>query len=698
MPINRRDFIGIVAAGVSTAAIPNLSVFPTEAAEAPRQNSQEKPRPSWLGQMPLVIASNFDDFPLFRRRVGGGTTWQEEDFGKECTEEAVSQLHDLGVTMVITHLFKGFGIEAERESLGNSKQLSNLARKHGMKVGLYVGSTIAYETFLLEKPEAEEWFVPDFMGKPVFYDDQTFRKRVYFMHPGYREYIRRVLEIGEKQFRADLIHFDNTSMQAQPAIFQHPLAIQDFREYLRNKYSGEELKKRLGFSDVKYVLAPKDDRPLSAINDPLFQEWADFRCHQLERYYAEMEEFLRQLNPEVAVESNPHAEMSGRNTIWEQGVYYPKLLAHMDAVWTEEGNPAGVTEDGILVNRIRSFKNASILHNTLFTDTGSSVLQMAESLAFGRQCIGDVGGILTAKSLPEEQRNYISFFHRNFEHYRDVDDVADAALLYSYATMGFNNDRPQVSFMLYGQALIQAKVPFAIIFNEHLKDLSKYRVLVLADQECMDEDKLELIRNFVHNGGGLVATEQTSLYTEWRLRRPDFGLKELFGVTAPPWNRQAIEKTVDGGMTRKQFGAGRVAYIPEVKPAIAKPRAVWMTSQYWKLPVNWQELIEAVRWAGGDQLSLEVKAPLTVVTEVTEQKRERKLLVHFLNYDVARVPRVTDIVADLKIPEAKNVKGISLLTPDGSGIPNLPHTVRNGRVTFTVPVLQTYTLVAVQLS
>ncbi len=698
MPINRRDFISIVAAGISTAAIPEISAFPAEAAEAPQQSVQKKPRPSWLGQMPLVIAGSWDSFPLFLRRRGGGTTWQEENFRKESTEETVSRLHDLGVTMVIMDLFKGFGIEAERESMENSKRLADRARKHGMKVGVYVGSTIAYETFLLEKPEAEEWFVPDFMGRPVFYDDQTFRKRVYFMHPGYREYIRRVLEIGGKEFRADLIHFDNTSMQAQPAIFQHPLAAQDFREYLRNKYSGEELKKRLGFSDVKYVLPPKYDRPLSTINDPLFQEWAGFRCHQLNAYYAEMEKFLRELNPEVAVESNPHAEMSGRNTIWEQGVYYPKLLAHMDAVWTEEGNPASVTDDGILVNRIRSFKNASILHNTLFTATGSSALQMAESMAFGRQCIGDIGGVLIAKDFPEEQRNYIKFFHQNFEHYREVDDVADAALLYSYATMGFNNDRPQVSFMLYGQALIQAKVPFAIVYNEHLKDLSKYRVLVLADQECLGDDKLELIRNFVRNGGGLVATEQTSLFTERRLRKPDFGLKDLFGVSAPLWQGPATDETVKGGITRNQFGAGRVAYIPEVKPAIAKPRAVWMTSKYWKLPVNSQELVEAVRWAAGGQLSLEVKAPPTVVAQVTEQKRDKKLLVHFLNYDVARVPRVTDVVADLKIPEAKNVKEVSLLTPDGSGIPNLPHTVRNGRVTFIVPVLQTYTLVAVQLS
>lgn len=699
MSINRREFLGTVAIGVSAAVLPKLSAVPAGASEAPKQEDQGKPRPSWLGQSPLVFATNFDDFPLFRRRVGGGTTWQEENYNKEFTEETVMRLHEVGVTMIITHLFKGFGIEAEKEYVENSKRLADMARKYGMRVGLYVGSTIAYETFLLEKPEAEEWFVPDFMGKPVFYADQTFRKRVYFMHPGYREYIRRVLEIGVKEFKADLIHFDNTSMQAQPVIFQHPLAIQDFREYLKSKYSDQELKTRLGFSDVRYVLPPKYDLPLSTINDPLFQEWANFRCYQLDRYYAEMESVLRRLNPEIAVESNPHAELSGRNTIWERGVYYPKLLAHMDAVWTEEGNPAGVTEDGIMVSRLRSFKNASILRNTLFVATGSSTLQMAESLAFGRQCIGEPSGVLTSRSLSEEHRNYIKFFHQKFEHYRDVEEVADAALLYSYATMGFNNERPQVSFMLYGQALIQAKVPFAILYNEHLKELSKYRVLVLADQECLDEEQLELIREFVRNGGGLVATEQTSLYTERRLRRRDFGLKDLFGVAAPSWHaREGTGEAANVGPVRNRFGAGRVAYIPEVKPAIAKPPAVPMTSEYWKLPLNWQELIDAVRWAAGGHLSLDVKAPLTVATELTEQKREKKLLVHFLNYDVARVPRVMNIAADLEIPEGESVKGISLCTPDGPDIPNLPYTPKDGRVTFNIPPLKTYTLVAVQLS
>jgi len=153
------------------------------------QEPATKPRPAWLHDMPVVLVSNHDSMPIFRRRVGGNTTYQVEEYEKEHTEEAVRKLKELGVTVVITHFYKGFGLEAEREHREKAMELVRLTRKYGMKVGVYVGSTIAYETFLSEMPEAESWFVPDYLGRPVFYSEQPWRKRVYFMHPGYREYM-----------------------------------------------------------------------------------------------------------------------------------------------------------------------------------------------------------------------------------------------------------------------------------------------------------------------------------------------------------------------------------------------------------------------------------------------------------------------------------------------------------------------------
>ena len=683
-----------------TAVFTFASCMTRQETAAPKKRVIDS-RPSWLHTTPLVMVSNHDSMPIFQRRRGGSPVGQEEQYLKEDSEEAIRKLKDIGVTLVILHFYKGFGLEAEKDHMEKARQTAALVHKYGMRVGVYVGSTIAYETFLAEKPQAEKWFVPDFLGRPVFYDDQTFRKRVYFMHPEYREYMKRVLTIAEKEFKADLIHFDNTSMQAEPAIFQHPMAIDDFRKFLQAKYSPEQLKQRFGFSEVRYMLPPRYDRPLTAINDPLFQEWTDFRCVQLTAYYAELEELLRTLNPEVAVETNPHSGISGRNTIWEQGVDYPRLLAHMDAVWTEEGDPAGVTEDGILVSKIRTFKMASILKNTLFVANGGrggNTLQLAESMAFNRQCLGDVGGTLAGYDLPRDQQDYINFYRRNFDHYRDVDNIADVAVLHSYASMGYNNDRPAVSTMLFEQALIQAKVPFDLIFDDNLKNLSRYRVLVLADQECLNDEKLDLIRKFVEQGGGLVATELSTLLTEWRLRRPTFGLQDLFRAEAPRIGRRGQVALQESPAVRNQAGKGRVVYISDVKPSIPKPPGARMTSQYWKLPENWKELVDAVQWAAGGRLSLEVKAPLTVVAELMEPKLAGELLVHFVNYGRVKTPSVSNIEVSVRIPQGKKASKVTLMSPDGGEERQVTFAAKDDRISFTVPRLQTYTLALVTLA
>ena len=103
-------------------AIVALSVHPrlTPQASAPRSGSPEN-RPAWLHETPIVMVSNHDSMPIFRRRVGGNPTWQEEDYEKEHTEEAIGKLKDLGVTVVIAHFYKGFGLEAERDHMEKGK-------------------------------------------------------------------------------------------------------------------------------------------------------------------------------------------------------------------------------------------------------------------------------------------------------------------------------------------------------------------------------------------------------------------------------------------------------------------------------------------------------------------------------------------------------------------------------------------------
>lgn len=659
------------------------------------------PRPAWLKAEPLIIAGNWDSMAIFRRRAGGNPVWQEEDYAREHTEETVRKLKDLGVTMAVIHFYKAYGLEAEKEQLEDSRKLAALCKKHGIRVGVYVGSTVAYETFLAEKPEAEQWFVPAHLGRPVYYPGHSFRKRVYFMHPGYREYMKRVLELAVKDLKVDLIHFDNTSLQAQAPVFYHPQAVTDFRTFLQSKYTPEMRKKRLGFSDVRFVEPPVWEGQPSYLNDPLIQEWVDFRCKQLADYYAEMEAFIRGMNPEVAVENNPHSGISGRNTAWLQGVDYPRLLAHTDVVWTEEGNQAGVTPEGVLISKIRSYKMATALGNSVFTYTGGergSTLQMAEAMAYNRRNLGMVGGVLAGYETAPAQRGYIRFYRDNFSYYRDVKSRADVAVLHSYASLAYNNDLPWQSAMLFEQVLIQGKVPFDIVFDDQLADLSRYRVLVLADQECLSDRQLQQIREYVENGGSVVATGNTSLYTEWRQRRRDFGLADLFQVKAPAWQgAREAEELLNMPPARKTAGKGRVVYLAAVKPAIEKPPADAMTSEYWKLPVNSSELLDAVRWAAGGSLSLDVAAPSTVTAEVQEDNSSKRLLIHLVNYDSVRKPAVGRVGIGLRLPESAAVERVSVLSPDGTGSASLPFAMDGGKARFTVPKLMTYSLVVVQM-
>ena len=682
--------LGIIALGLAAAAAAAAGQSTTEARMA---------RPSWLGNEPLVIVGNWDSMPIFRRRVGGTPAWQEEDYAREHTEEAVLKLKELGVTMAVIHFYKGFGLEAEKEHMAAALRLAELCRKHGLRVGVYVGSTSAYETFLKEKPEAAEWFVPRHLGRPVVYGDQTFRKRVYFMHPGYREYMKRVLTIAVRDFKADLIHFDNTSLQAQPPIFFHPMAVRDFRDFLRKKYSPEERKRRFGFSDVSFVEPPEIDRAPVPINDPMHQEWADFRCHQLTAYYAEMERHIRGLNPETAVESNPHSGISGRNVVWEQSVDYPRFLPHMDVVWTEEGNEPGVTSDGILVSKIRTFKMAAKYNTSIFTYTGGGrggMLAMAEAMAFNRQNLGMVGGVLAGYELPEEQRKYVRFYRDHFaDLYRGVRNRADVAVLHGYASMAYNSDLPWQSSMLFEQALIQARAPFDIVFDEHLRDLSQYRVLVLPEQESMSDAQAAQVREYVEKGGGLVATGQTSLFTEEQRRRRDFALAGLFGIEAPAYaGRRNREAAAGAAPVRRQQGKGRVVYIPSVQPAMEKPPGAAMTSQYWKLPRNARDLVDAVRWAAGGELSLEVQAPPHVVAELIDQNG--RVLVHLLNYAAEHGPGPGKIDVTVEIPKGRRVRAASILSPDHAA-QALKVDQRGTRARFPVTGLQTYSVAVLDL-
>jgi len=682
---------------------------------------KEAQKPKWLDTIPIIVAGGWDSDPATQRRWGRLAVNYLEEYEKRISEENVIKLKESGITLVITHFFKGFGIEGEGAYMENTKKFAELCHKHGLRVGVYIGNTICYEQLFLEKPEAKEWLVPDYLGRPVTYGGtQIFRKKPYIGHPGYQEYIKRVLKKAITEAKADLIHFDNSVQYGRPENFHHPLAIEQFRNYLREKYTPEQLQDRFDFTDVSYLIPPKYTSTPQPVQDPLFQEWTDFRCHKVGEYLLEMYNYIKELNPEVVVESNPHGE-KGDNKAWTRGLDWPRVLAPTEISWCEgEGEP-GLRENGVLVSRIRTYKINRTMNNMGFVQLGHDRLMMAESMAYNQNCLGYIGALLSHKYWDEETRKYVRFYHDHFPYYKNADNLAPVAIFRTFPTMAYSSYNTQYSTLLFEQTLIKTKIPFDIIFDQHLKeDVSKYKVLILANQDCLTDEQIEHLKSYVKAGGGLVITGNTSLYNDWRRRRHRLGLRDMFSEDLPyppgtkisqhPWSldskwyrHSSWVHPLEGfteeqkPQVRTQYGKGRVVYIPHVKPGLARRSGSPCTSQYWKLPDNYRIMEEAVKWAAGEPLPIEINAPLFVATECLWQKEENRMLVHLINYNAENQPVVKDINIRIALQEGKQVDNVTVFSPDSEvkkGI--LSHQTGDGWINFTVPDLHRYNLVAVK--
>ncbi len=83
------------------------------------------------------------------------------------------------------------------------------------------------------------------------------------------------------------------------------------------------------------------------------------------------------------------------------------------------------------------------------------------------------------------------------------------------------------------QALIEARIPFEMVHDRLLdrQHIAQFRTLILPNIAALSNLQCRQIRDFVDNGGNIVATYETSLYDEWGVRRRDFGLASMFGVS-----------------------------------------------------------------------------------------------------------------------------------------------------------------------
>jgi hypothetical protein len=307
-------------------------------------------------------------------------------------------------------------------------------------------------------------------------------------------------------------------------------------------------------------------------------------------------------------------------------------------------------------------------------------------------------------------------------------------------------------------ARLQVGATFISVFDfvhedrMQLERLKKYSALILPNTALLSDEQCQQLRDYVQQGGSLLATFESSMYTEQNERRADFGLADVFvihaagpvigrvGDSSPFYARIEKQHPILEGFHHTSILPGseyRVpsapvdspvltvmpgfpAYPPElsyppqphtVEPAVVLrqtdkgclvffpgdiERTMWLAGN-----TDLSRLLQnAIRWVGG------CTAPVSIggrgFIEVFAWETEPGFAVRVLNYTNPNVHQgwvrefypIGEQQVRMKLPPGRGVDRVELLRAGN----DIPFRVRDGSVEFTIPSVEDYEVAALYSS
>jgi hypothetical protein len=389
-------------------------------------------------------------------------------------------------------------------------------------------------------------------------------------------------------------------------------------------------------------------------------------------------------------------------------------------------------------------------------------LWVADATANGmRPWVTKFSGVLYDRRwLPIVERIY-DWHYRHERYLRNERPLARIALLHSEQTETYHQgvaegDRVADHMLGMYHALIEARVPFELVHEALLtpERLDAFKLLILADAAALSEAQCAAIRDYVKRGGSVLATFASSLFDEFGVRRPDFGLADVFGVSFTgridgPMHNSYLSLDVDPATKKRHAILAGLDEAPrivngvfriDVRPVEAFPSPLTLIPSYPDLPMEdvyprvprtetrelylrdlgrsrvvyfpwdidrtfWdvlgtdhlQLLKNAVSWACNEPPPVEVEGP--GVLDVTAWRQRSSMTVHIVNLTNPMMMKgplretmpVGPLTVRIHLPEGMRPAKVQLLTLGRTVATDL----RNGVLRVAVPSVDTHEVVAI---
>jgi hypothetical protein len=387
---------------------------------------------------------------------------------------------------------------------------------------------------------------------------------------------------------------------------------------------------------------------------------------------------------------------------------------------------------------------------------------LAETSASGMtpyvHSIGGEGGLGEDRRFEKIAYDYFSWTAKHDPHFVNRQSVASIGVIIGQRTQLFYRTRHDVRMPEYMDgmyyALLEGRFLFDFVHEDRMQpeQLKKYSALILPNTALLSDAQCQQLRDYVQQGGSLLATFESSLYTEQNERRPDFGLADVFGIhaTGPVIGRVGnsnpfyarIEKqhpilesfantsilpgseyrvplapvdspvltvipgypayppelsyprqphTDEPAVVLRQNGKGRLAFFPgDIE------RTMWLSGH-----TDLSRLLQnTIRWVAGDDVPLSIEGRGFI--EIFLWETQAGFAVHVLNYTNPNAHRgwvrefypIGEQRVRMQLPKGRSVTRVELLRAGK----DIPFHATGGSIEFTIPSVDDYEVAALYSS
>lgn len=294
-----------------------------------------------------------------------------------------------------------------------------------------------------------------------------------------------------------------------------------------------------------------------------FKRLLEFQTGSMARFLKDSREVLKSINPGIAFYMN--GGVRGAN--WATARLNRALVEHQDLLGSEGGFIYGdltripMWKPGLTARLLETQaggKPTVIFSAAAHKPWTFSLLPGPELRLLYADTIANNASVwmgITQFDMKQPEMKAVEEMNRfvaaNGQYYTGSRSAANVAVVWSDTTANHYEGSPaqmididrvpqrsaigniDAEFNGVSEALIRAHVPFDVIDDVTLErePLARYRAIFLPNVACMSGTAAARLASYVEAGGNVFATFETSLYDETGVRRPDFALAPVLGIS-----------------------------------------------------------------------------------------------------------------------------------------------------------------------